>query len=685
MCARREAGVRRPAPSTSADSPCRPEPRRGRSRARLFLLPALALLLGALSLFHAAPAAAQTLAAPPNLQVTAHLGRQGLLVTWGAPSYTVDDASARWRVKDTDPNTVGNQPGSWLPAATGEGAPYNQWSKRRIRVPGRCRDPSPIFGGGTNPPTCDWLTIGVTYEVQIQLAATASQTTGWLSAGDGTPVALPPPTGLTVTPKDTALDLTWTEPSTMLRHGYDVHYTSSTAVANGAAASGSDASTAWVDTGYFANLLTRVRRYTITGLTNGTAYRVRVRTHDDGGGDPSTWVFGTGTPALAVSLSAAPNPVAEGSSVTVTATLSTAAEEDVTIPVTVTLDTAEEADLDAANLALLRAGLTFTAGTTTSSGTLATEQDADGIDETFTVALGALPSGVAAGSVTSVAITIQDDEFTGSRVTLWAPDKVDEGRPVTVRATLDEAASSDVEIRFTGTLGTGDPDTAAELEDFDAASQALFGAGLTATIPAGEWTVAIELGTVHDNGDDGDDETFTVSIDAASLPSGYGAGAKISHTVTIDDDERLNPDPNLLTGLTLDDGERELFFMTNRFGDAVGLGGPDNIYTVQVSPGRRWIEVTPVWTNPAITSVTGRVRYYDSRRSDGGTLTWSSSGATERLDMQSPLGGPGHPLLTLTVNGATGQPYRIFFQHNFDWENANDALERLYLRFRSSP
>ncbi len=59
-CARREAGARRPAPSTSAESPRWPEPRPGRARARLSLLPVLALLLGALSLFAAAPVQAQT-------------------------------------------------------------------------------------------------------------------------------------------------------------------------------------------------------------------------------------------------------------------------------------------------------------------------------------------------------------------------------------------------------------------------------------------------------------------------------------------------------------------------------------------------------------------------------------------------------------------------------------------------
>ena len=58
-CVRRLAGAQRPAPSAPADS-ARPDPRPGRRRVRLsLLLPALALLLGALSLFDSSPAQAQ--------------------------------------------------------------------------------------------------------------------------------------------------------------------------------------------------------------------------------------------------------------------------------------------------------------------------------------------------------------------------------------------------------------------------------------------------------------------------------------------------------------------------------------------------------------------------------------------------------------------------------------------------
>ncbi|MCY4655640.1 MAG: autotransporter outer membrane beta-barrel domain-containing protein, partial [Gammaproteobacteria bacterium] len=156
---------------------------------------------------------------------------------------------------------------------------------------------------------------------------------------------------------------------------------------------------------------------------------------------------------------------------------------------------------------------------------------------------------------------------------------------------------------------------------------------------------------------------------------------KISHTVTIDDDERHNPDPTLLTGMTIHDGIRELYIKSSRSGDAVGLGGPGEIYTVQVSPGRRWLDLTLVWTNTAITSVTGSSRYYDSARSAGSTLTWNNSNTTQRLDMQSPMGGSGHPLLTLTVNGVTSGSYQVRFQHNGDWKSTHDRLAKLVMNF----
>ena len=106
----------------------------------------------------------------------------------------------------------------------------------------------------------------------------------------------------------------------------------------------------------------------------------------------------------AVSLSASPNPVTEGSSVTVTATLSEAAAATVTIPVTVTDVSAESGDHGALT------SITVNAGATTGTGTITTNHDTGDNHETFTVSLGTLPTSYVAGAVTSVTITINDDD-----------------------------------------------------------------------------------------------------------------------------------------------------------------------------------------------------------------------------------------------------------------------------------
>ena len=101
------------------------------------------------------------------------------------------------------------------------------------------------------------------------------------------------PTGLNVTPGDARLDLNWTAPSGTVT-GYDVHYTSAAAdiVADDAAASGADPATAWVDAEHTGT----TTRQAITGLTNGTPYRVRVRAKNAAG--PGAWARGTFTPQV---------------------------------------------------------------------------------------------------------------------------------------------------------------------------------------------------------------------------------------------------------------------------------------------------------------------------------------------------------------------------------------------------
>ncbi len=131
-------------------------------------------------------------------------------------------------------------------------------------------------------------------------------------------------------------------------------------------------------------------------LTTGSGYTVGSRNShtltiaDDDGTTP------------AVSLSAAPNPVDEGGPVTVTARLSEALSGGVTVPLVLTAGTAEAGDYG--SLASIAIG----GGQTTGTGTVTTARDADRDDETFTVALGALPEGLSPGSPSSVVVTIRD-------------------------------------------------------------------------------------------------------------------------------------------------------------------------------------------------------------------------------------------------------------------------------------
>ena len=106
--------------------------------------------------------------------------------------------------------------------------------------------------------------------------------------------------------------------------------------------------------------------------------------------------------APTVSHSATPNPVSEGQSVTVRARLSAALASNISIPIILSEGTAEPDDLGSL------ANITINGGQTTGSGTIQTTREDDEDDETFTVSFGNLPSGVTAGSPSSVAVTIRD-------------------------------------------------------------------------------------------------------------------------------------------------------------------------------------------------------------------------------------------------------------------------------------
>ena len=132
-----------------------------------------------------------------------------------------------------------------------------------------------------------------------------------------------------------------------------------------------------------------------------------------------------------VTLSAVPNPVTEGSPVTVTAHLSSALSRGVTIPLTLTAGTADEGDYGSLS------GIEISAGSTSGTGTISTKEDEDTDFETFTVALGSLPSSVQAGSPGSVTVTIWDTTPTNEPPTVTAscdPCRVGPGGEVRLTA-----------------------------------------------------------------------------------------------------------------------------------------------------------------------------------------------------------------------------------------------------------
>ena len=211
-----------------------------------------------------------------------------------------------------------------------------------------------------------------------------------------------------------------------------------------------------------------------------------------------------------VTLSAAPNPVTEGSPATVTATLSKAVGANVTIPLTATAGTAEAGDYAAP------ASVAITAGQTSGTAVLSTTRDIDLNDETVTVALGApLPVEVKPGTPSNVTVTIEDAT---PQVTLSAaPNPVAEGSSATVKATLSKAWSANLTIPLSVTAGS------AESGDYTAPS--------SVAIKAGETSGAAALSTADDS--DLDDETLTVAL--GSLPAGIVAGSPSSVAVAIRD------------------------------------------------------------------------------------------------------------------------------------------------------
>ena len=346
---------------------------------------------------------------------------------------------------------------------------------------------------------------------------------------------------LVVTPGDKSLSLSWTldfdsgfpaAPTT-----YKVAYTTSTTVI-GDAEVGTDPATEWVDAGYSG----AATSYTITGLTNGQAYQVRVaslRVVNASNTDGGRWGFSTGTPEGTIRVTLGPSSVRveEGKKALLNLGFSRCVEGHVTsIRVTTTRITSEGGDHG------------FSLGQPTQDHTLPiyswncpsgnvyidTYKDDDYDDEEFRIELNPdhenWPDGYVAGGQASVTVTIRDVVPVAISAN---PNPVKEGSPVRIRVWLPGVAAPDgglvVPVKVTR-------DTSEESDHGDLTS---------ITIPAGvNVSETMQLPTYKDN--DVEHETFTVSLDTehADWPDGYIARSDMSSAqVTIADENASSPPP----------------------------------------------------------------------------------------------------------------------------------------------
>ena len=400
---------------------------------RFALLPVAALLFG---LFTATPAAAQR-AAP---SVTATAGNAQVTVNWA-----ITGDSGDWEIE------YGTHPSGTLSKVT-------------------------EFSGNARSRTITGLTNGTTYRFRVRgINASVTQWSGFVTA---TPAA-PPRAGPTVTATVGHEQVTVNWAITGNSGDWEIEY--------GTHPSGTLSKVTVVFGGD--------RSWNITGLTNGTTYRFRVR---GVGTNPTQWSgWVTATPLPSISLSANKTSVNEGDQVIFTVTLSSAATTDLSINVTLTAGTAEPGDYTGSSP--LR--VDFITGGTTGNFIVGANQDGDYDDETFTAALGTLPSGFVAGSTTSITITIDDDD-TDPRPTLKFTEitlitQETDTNPLYVSVQLSAALATDSRVLITHRGSTSGGAIAASFpEDYTVS-------GLTDTghlvLPAGQTTARFIFRAVADN------------------------------------------------------------------------------------------------------------------------------------------------------------------------------------------
>ena len=364
-------------------------------------------------------------------------------------------------------------------------------------------------------------------------------------------------------------------------------------------------------------------------------------------------------------LSIADASADEGDSATFTVTLNPAVTAEVTVDYATSVetgDTAAQADFTANN-----GTLTFDAGDTTKTFTVATLEDSvDEVDETFTVTLSSASGANLASDATATGTITDDDQSTLSIADAGA----DEGDDITFTVTLDpvssrmeaveyetivESGDTAVQADFAESYGTldfaaGDSSktfTVATTEDTDIERDETFTVFLGKVTGTAQTVDDMAIGTIRNDdqavlgiadagADEGDDITFTVTLNPAAIDEvtvGYA-------TSVASGDTAVQADFTANSGtLTFAVGETAKTF-TVATAEETTIE-PDETFTVTLSNASGAIL-------PADPTATGTIGDDDTPRvsiASGGDVAQEGTAATFTLTMS-----PAAPTGGLTVN-----------------------------------
>ena len=262
--------------------------------------------------------------------------------------------------------------------------------------------------------------------------------------------------------------------------------------------------------------------YLVRDADAGAALTAKA-TYQDSGGFANTLASApTGAVGRAPVLSVGNASATEGQAVTFTVRLSAASTQAVTVDWAASAesgDTAGSGDFTAAN-----GGLTFTAGETEKTVTVATTGDPlDEENETFTVRLTNATNATLPDPPTATG-TIDDDD---SAPVLSVTDALaTEGQAVTLSFEVRLTAASGREVTVDAATAVEGGDTAVSGTDFTAVTTTL-------TFTAGETAKTVRVSTTEDTLDE-ENETFTLRLSNATNAT---LGTDPTATGTIDDDD----------------------------------------------------------------------------------------------------------------------------------------------------